>query len=121
MDSLEENDVHILDNRHWIFDRHADPRLHLPISEFPEILGLSWHRSGFVSDDYLIIVSFDVRVFPLYFSVYLPFSFQANGHWVGVLRDQRPVRETVDANIFRYHHSTSDSLFPQGFPRSHQY
>lgn len=58
---MEKNDVHILDNRHRIFDRHADPRLHLPISEFPEILGLSWRRSGFVSGDCLIIISFDVR------------------------------------------------------------
>lgn len=60
MDGMEKDDVHILDNRDWIFDRHADPRLHLPISQFPGLLGLSWCRSRFVSDGYLIIISFDI-------------------------------------------------------------
>lgn len=55
---MEKNDVCILGDCHWIFDCHADPRLHLPVSELPKILGVSRHRSRFVSNDCLIIMSF---------------------------------------------------------------
>jgi len=55
MDSMEKNDVCILGDCHWIFDRHADSRLHLPISKLSEILGVSWYRSRFVSNCEIII------------------------------------------------------------------
>lgn len=32
MDSMEEDDVYILDYSHWLLRNHADSRVHLPIS-----------------------------------------------------------------------------------------
>lgn len=55
VDGMEKNDVYILGDCHWIFNDHADSRVYLSISKFPEILGVSRCRSRFVSD-YLTII-----------------------------------------------------------------
>lgn len=55
---MEKDDVRILVNCYWIFGHYANSRLYLPVQKFPDILGIPWYRSRFVSNDHLIIILF---------------------------------------------------------------
>lgn len=83
MESMEKNDVCILVNFNWVFHRNVDPRIHLPVHIFPDILGVSWNRSRLVSDDCSIIIDISK---PSTMNILLP--FQTNGHWIGDLRNR---------------------------------
>lgn len=55
--SMEKNDVWILADCHWIFNRYAYSCIYLSIPKFSKLLGLSRYRSRSVNIDYYVIVT----------------------------------------------------------------
>lgn len=60
--SVAEDDVRILVDFNRIFHHNADPRVHLPVREFPDVLGIPRNRSGPVSDEQRLIIALFVNL-----------------------------------------------------------